>query len=138
MKVLNAFVCILCLQQANSNDTILIREKLEMQAVAWNSGDLNGFMDVYERSDSLVFVGKSGVTYGWDNVLRQYKKRYPTQKEMGSLHFDVLELRLIGKHHYLMIGRWSLKREVGDIEGYFSLVWQMIDGDWFIVYDHSS
>ena len=47
---------------------------LKIQDDAWNMGDINGFMETYLKSDSLMFIGKSGVTYGWQNTLNNYKK----------------------------------------------------------------
>jgi hypothetical protein len=43
----------------------LIRTLLENQSQAWNRGDLEGFMEGYWKNDSLRFIGKSGITYGW-------------------------------------------------------------------------
>ncbi|HWH63301.1 MAG TPA: hypothetical protein VNS50_08510, partial [Ginsengibacter sp.] len=46
-------------------DEMAVRKVLAMQAQAWNAGDLENFMQTYWRNDSLMFIGKSGVTYGW-------------------------------------------------------------------------
>ena len=44
------------------------------QQQAWNNGDLEGFMIGYMQSDSLLFVGGSGVTTGYNSILNRYKK----------------------------------------------------------------
>jgi hypothetical protein len=37
-----------------------------------------------------------------------------------------------------MIGKFYLTRTVGDMQGYYTLVWQKIDEKWLIISDHSS
>ena len=58
---------------------------MESQQSAWNRGDLDGFMDGYLKSDSLMFIGKSGVTYGHGATLQRYKTSYPDKQTMGAL-----------------------------------------------------
>ena len=50
-----------------------IRTLLQKQTEAWNRGDVEGFMEGYWKSDSLMFIGKSGITYGWQKTLDNYK-----------------------------------------------------------------
>jgi hypothetical protein len=37
-----------------------------------------------------MFIGKSGITYGWQKTLDNYKKGYPDKEAMGKLHFTLL------------------------------------------------
>ena len=68
----------------NKNETA-IRALLAAQTKAWNEGNLADFMEGYLPSDSLLFVGKSGPTYGFNNTLNNYKKGYPDTASMGKL-----------------------------------------------------
>jgi hypothetical protein len=70
---------------SQSKDESAIRKILADQTAAWNRGDIDGFMKGYWESDSLMFIGKSGVTYGWSNTLKNYKKNYPDTAAMGKL-----------------------------------------------------
>ena len=115
-----------------------IRALLAAQTKAWNEGDLVGFMEGYLPSDSLLFVGKSGPTYGFTNTLNNYKKGYPDTASMGKLTFTLLALTPIEKKHYRVLGKWSLQRSKGDVSGYFTLLFQKIKGKWFVIQDHSS
>ena len=56
----------LCHAQADGEASI--RGLLDEQTRSWNRGDIDGFMKTYWKSDSLMFVGKSGITYGWENT----------------------------------------------------------------------
>ena len=120
------------------SDEAAIRAIMDQQVRCWNTGDLNCFMEGYWRSDSLMFIGKTGITYGYDNTLANYRKRYPDRAAMGTLHFDVLSLEALSEDAYFMVGRWSLQRSIGDVGGHFTLLFRRMDGQWRIVKDHSS
>lgn len=120
-----------------SDESILI-DKLKNQSDCWNSGNIDCFMQDYWHHDSLMYIGKNGVTYGWQNTLDNYKVKYPTKTEMGNLKFQLIKLEQLSKDHYYMVGKWQLKRQIGDIEGFFTLIWKNIDNEWVIISDHSS
>ena len=122
---------------AQSGDEEAIRKVLNNQEAAWNSGNIEDFMKSYWVSDSLVFVGKS-VTYGWQETLDNYKKRYPDTVAMGKLLFKLLEIKPLSPAYYFVIGKWHLLRSIGNLEGYFTLLFKKIHGQWVIITDHSS
>ena len=119
-------------------DRAAIQAIMDQQTRCWNKGNLECFMDGYWHSDSLMFIGKSGITYGFDNTLTRYQKAYPDRATMGKLHFEVVSLEPVGSKAYFMVGRWFLTRSVGDINGHFTLLFRKIDQQWRIVKDHSS
>ncbi len=123
---------------AQENDKILILKLLEDQRKAWNKGNIVDYMEGYLKSDSLVFVGKSGPKYGWDNTLANYKKAYPDKNAMGFLSFDIKEVRLISADHAFVLGAWHLKREKDEPKGFFTLILKKINGEWKVIADHSS
>ncbi len=123
---------------AQSKDEQAIRKILTDQISFWNKGDIPGFMQGYWENDSLVFIGKSGPTYGYTNTLRNYQKNYPNKDYMGMLNFDILSVQAIEKDHYFVIGKFILQRKVGDASGHFTLIFKRINGVWKIVSDHSS
>jgi ketosteroid isomerase-like protein len=123
---------------AQSGDEKAIRLLLDQQTDAWNRGDIEGFMNSYWESDSLMFLGKSGVTYGWANTLKNYRKGYPDTAVMGKLSFDYIKIKRLSKKYYFVVGKWHLKRSIGDIDGYYNLLFEKINGRWAIVVDHSS
>jgi ketosteroid isomerase-like protein len=115
-----------------------IQSVLETQTQAWNAGDLPKFMSTYWHSDSLRFIGKSGLTYGWQQTLDNYKKNYPSKEAMGQLDFNILSIEVLSKRSAFVVGRWHLARTIGDLSGHFTLLFRKIDGKWVIVADHSS
>ncbi|MFN8288639.1 MAG: DUF4440 domain-containing protein [Chitinophagaceae bacterium] len=140
MKVLfaAALLCIASCLQAQSKDETAIRELMSRQSEAWNRGDIDAFMKGYWESDSLMFVGKSGVTYGYNNTLQNYKKGYPDTAAMGKLTFTLIRLKKLSGKYYFVVGKWYLKRSIGDISGHFNLLFEKINGQWVIITDHSS
>lgn len=124
---------------AQTKDKQRILSILDAQTKYWNAGDLENFMKGYWKSDSLMFIGKSGVTYGYNNTLENYKKGYPTRDAMGILKFNILKVEKIAADAYFVVGKWHLTREkVGDVEGHYTLFFKKIKGEWVIVADHSS
>ncbi len=115
-----------------------IRQILDDQTKAWNKGNIDEFMKGYWNSDSLMFIGKSGVTYGYQNTLMNYKKNYSNAGQMGTLTFDLVKVQRLSPEYYFVVGKWHLARKVGDIGGHYDLLFRKIKGRWVIVSDHSS
>ena len=130
--------CIVMRSQAQSKNETTIRNILNEQTGAWNKGDINGFMKGYWENDSLMFIGKTGITYGWTNTLNNYKKGYPDTAAMGKLTFTLFSVKRLSKRHYHVVGKWFLKRSIGDVGGHYTLLFQKINGRWVIFADHSS
>ena len=115
-----------------------IRNIMAAQELAWNRGDLEGFMDGYWHSDSLRFIGSKGLTYGWQQTLDNYKKSYPNADAMGQLKFTILSVEQLSRRSAYVIGKWHLTRKAGDLSGHYTLLWKKKGGKWMIVADHSS
>ena len=123
---------------AQSKDELLIRASMAEQLRAWNAGDINAFMQTYWQNDSLMFIGKSGVTYGWQNTLNNYKKNYPDTAAMGKLDFNIIDVKRLSAVYFSVVGRWHLARSIGDIGGHFTLLFRKVKSRWVIISDHSS
>lgn len=121
----------------NVSDASEIAKVMAMQEQAWNEGNMDKFMEGYWNSDSLTFIGRNGITYGWSTTLSNYKKSYPDKETMGKLTFTLLNQEKLGPGTYLVLGKWHLQREV-EAGGYFSLVWKKLKGKWVIISDHTN
>jgi beta-aspartyl-peptidase (threonine type) len=116
-----------------------IRQVLGEQAVAWNKGDLVGFMKGYWNSKELTFVSGKDATRGWDETLERYKKRYQSEgKEMGKLTFSDVDVRILAPGVALVTGKWELKLAKETVGGRYSLVLRKFDAGWRIIHDHTS
>lgn len=121
----------------SQNEVARVLENMNAQEKAWNEGNIEAFMKHYWNNDSLKFIGKSGITYGWQKTLDNYKKSYPTKADMGLLTFSIKEATLLSPESIYLIGQWQLKKDK-PAGGYFTLLWKKIKGDWVIVADHTS
>ena len=115
-----------------------IRQLLQQQTIAWNQGDLEGFMQTYWKSDSLMFIGKNGVVWGWQQTLDNYKKGYPDKAAMGTLQFNIIQVKKLSRKYYQVVGKWMLQRDKDAPSGHYTLLLRKIKGTWKIVSDHSS
>jgi len=123
---------------AQNKDEQAIRKILAHQITEWNKGNIDGFMKGYWENDSLLFLGKSGPKYGYANTLSNYKKNYPDTTVMGKLAFEVLKVQPLSPDTYFVVGKFMLQRTIGNLSGYYTLLFKKIKGEWVIVVDHSS
>jgi beta-aspartyl-peptidase (threonine type) len=116
-----------------------IRKVLDDQVIAWNKGDLRGFMEGYWQSPELSFYSGKNKTKGWQGTLDRYRKKYQGEgKEMGKLAFSELDVELLGPGHALVRGRWQLTLAKENPSGLFTLIFRKVPAGWRIVHDHTS
>lgn len=138
-------VIILCtplFSQTPLVDTTTIRgailKVMEDQREGWNKGSIEQFMQGYAQSDSLRFGSGGSVTYGWNEMLERYKKRYSTKEQMGTLIFGGVTVSVLSNDAAMVFGRWELQRAKDVPRGLFTLLFRKIGGKWQIVHDHTS
>lgn len=118
-------------------DEAAIRQVIDAAQIAWNNGDLEGFMESYWKSDSLQFYSKRGLNHGWQEALDGYKRGYPDLSSMGTLHFDIVSVTPIGEVGFIVLGKYTVTRVDNTLEGTFTLIFKKKDGRWVAVYDHT-
>ncbi len=136
--LLFAFTLLLFAGTARAQDKGAILKVLQMQEQAWNEGDIDRFMEGYLKSDSLMFVGSSGPTYGYETVKANYRKNYPGKTGMGKLTFTIKKVELICGDTAFVMGGFHLKRDQDEPKGHFTLIFKKFSDGWKIVSDHSS
>lgn len=124
--------------KAQNKNEIAIKKMLAAQEAAWNNGDLEKFMIGYWNNDSLLFIGKNGPKYGYNTTLENYKKGYGDTTKMGKFTSTILNIKKLSSKYYFVVGKWYLKRTIGDVSGHYTLLIKKIKGAWVIVADHSS
>jgi ketosteroid isomerase-like protein len=112
-----------------------VRAVMEMQQAAWNRGDIDAFMDGYERAESTTFVSGDELTRGWQTVLDRYKRRYTSKELMGMLTFSDLDIQSLNADHAVVDGRWKLTRANDTPHGRFTLLFKRTGNGWRIVHD---
>ena len=117
-----------------------INDLMYEQEESWNNGNIEDFMKKYWKNDSLIFIGKSGINYGWNKTTSNYKKSYPSRNSMGLLHFNNIKCLPINDTTHIISGQWNISRldSSKNVGGYYSLMWIKKEDGWRIVYDHTS
>lgn len=108
------------------------------QSVAWNSGDVEGFMEGYWKSDKLVFASGDAITRGWQATLDRYKKTYDSKAKMGELTFSDIDVNVLSDDAAVVLGSWALKRASDNPKGKFTLIFRRMKEGWRIIHDHTS
>ena len=125
-------------QPVNKKDSLAITTILFQQQEDWNKGAIDAFMEGYLNSNELVFSGASGPIYGWEATRERYKRVDSDRQKMGKLKFDILHMLALSPTVIQMQGKFYLTRTIEDAQGYFTLNWIKINGQWFIISDHTS
>jgi ketosteroid isomerase-like protein len=114
---------------------------LERQREAWNAGDLDAFLDGYERSPELLFTSGAKIRRGFEETRDKYRARYGDAREtMGTLSFEILDVRGLGQcaDAAIVLGRWGLTDTPEAGGGVFSVILERHGKSWEIVHDHTS
>ncbi len=108
---------------------------LEAQDLAWNAGDIDGFMKGYWPSPDLRFASGGTVTRGHAQTVARYKSTYASRELMGTLHTTDNEVVLLSPDAAVVHGRWRLERDGDAPSGLYTLVLRKMEGEWLIVSD---
>ena len=110
------------------------------QENAWNKGDLDGFAQGYKNSPDTLFIA-GVINRGFEGLLGAYHHDYPNRAAMGNLAFSELEVYPLDDRFAVVVGKYHLdrnKKEGGNADGLFSLVFEKTDRGWKIVVDHTT
>ena len=124
--------------QGANDPTKEIRSVLDSQAVAWNRGDVDGYMNGYAHDAATEFISGDTLTRGWKTVRDRYAKKYDSRDKMGRLFFTEVEIQALGHDAALVTGRWRLVRKTDQPHGRFTLLFRHRPEGWRIVHDHTS
>jgi ketosteroid isomerase-like protein len=122
-------------QAVASTDEAAIQQLLNDQVAAWNRGDLDAFMEGYQRGNDVTFFANDAVHQGWEANRQRYRAGHT---EMGKLSFTALKTELVGPDAACVQGRFYLAKAKTVEQGLFTLVLRRTLAGWRIVHDHTS
>ena len=127
------------LKTATQQELDVIKVLLAQEA-SWNRGDLEGFTQGYKNSPDTLFITRQ-VFRGVDGMIEEYRHNYPNRAAMGTLGYSELEVHPLDEKFAVVIGKYHLernKKEGGNADGIFSLVFEKTDKGWKIIVDHTT
>jgi len=127
------------LKTATQQELDVIKVLLAQES-AWNRGDLNTFVKAYKDSPDTLFVTRQ-ISRGFTGMLEEYRRNYPTRAAMGTLGFSELEVHPLDEKFAVVLGKFHLergKKEGGNADGLFSLIFEKTDQGWKIIVDHTT
>ncbi len=137
--------CMSCEQKSPSthefgaDDDESVRSVLETQRAAWNRGDIEGFLSGYEQSEELVFTSGANIRRGFAETRTKFRAKYGDDPStMGTLDFDLIDVRGVGADGAVVLGHWELTETPQVGEGIFSVILERQGGTWRIIHDHTS
>lgn len=133
-----ALACAAC--RFTADDRRAIEGVLADQVVAWNRGDIEGFLRAYEPTEELVFTSGGAIRRGFAAARARFLERYGARgaETMGRLELAVLDIRALGPRGAVVLGRWRLTETDVAGAGVFSLAFSREGRRWYIVHDHTS
>jgi ketosteroid isomerase-like protein len=127
------------LHTATQQELAVIKVLLKQES-AWNRGDIDSFAQGYKDSPDTIFLTKS-LSRGYAGLVAEYHHDYPTKDAMGTLAFSELEVHPLGENYAACIGKYHLdrnKKEGGNADGLFSLIFEKTPSGWKIIIDHTT
>jgi uncharacterized protein (TIGR02246 family) len=122
---------------AQSKDEKAILAVMREEEKAWNSGNIEAYVDLYAPEDSTRMIYSTGAVYGKDSILAFYKKYWPKER-MGQLTLDGERLERLSDNYYYVSGFFHVRYPDGkSINGRFSGLMKKIKGRWYLYTDHS-
>jgi ketosteroid isomerase-like protein len=127
------------LKTASQQELDVIKVLLK-QETAWNRGDIDAFAEGYKDSPDTLFINNQ-IQRGYSGMKDAYHRNYPNKEAMGQLTFSELEVHPIDEKVAVCVGKYHLdrsKKNGGNAEGLFSLVFEKTEAGWKIVVDHTT
>jgi len=122
---------------AQSNDEKAILAVMREEEKAWNSGNIEAYVDLYAPHDSTRMIYSTGAVYGKDSILAFYKKYWPKER-MGQLTLDGERLERLSDEYYYVSGFFHVRYPDGkSVNGRFSGLMRKMKGRWYLYTDHS-
>jgi ketosteroid isomerase-like protein len=120
-------------------DDAAVRKVLVDQVLAWNKGDLDGFMAGYWNDERMTYISGGKSVRGWKALKERYRVAYQGEgKQMGQLAFAELDTEAVGPGAVLVRGKWEVTVGKDAVGGWFTLLFRKMPDGWKVTHDHTS
>ena len=118
-------------------DSKIFEEIMAGSAAAWNNGDLDGHLAIYDSS--ATFMSAKGLITVAALKENFQKKFFNGSKPVQQLGFSEIQVRPLGNEFALITGKFILSGGgKPEQSGRYSLVFGKTKSGWKVLHDHSS
>ncbi|MBI1294220.1 DUF4440 domain-containing protein [bacterium] len=119
-------------------DESTLRTALQSSADAWNRGDLQGHVAIYDPS--VTVMTNHGPRPGVEAIVKSFGDAYfVNDKPKQQLHMESAVVRPLSADSALVTGRFILSGgDDPERSGWFTLIWVRTAEGWRAVHDHTS
>ena len=105
----------------------------------WNRGDMQGYLALYQRDDSLRLTFGNTIVEGWSALDALFRKSYPDPRRMGRFSIDELNVQMLGDDTAVAFGNFTHVFPTETIKGGYShVLTQTQAGEWVIRHERTS
>ncbi|GGI57588.1 hypothetical protein [Winogradskyella haliclonae] len=132
------FYTVLEINKSLDKDKEMIMNTFNDIVICWNNEDIECYMKAYSTKDTVQMISKNGVTFGYENILRQFKKSFP-KRDMGKLSFENYHYRKLAEDLFFVTGKFNLtfKDSKEPFSNWFSVIMKRYNNKYLIITDHS-
>jgi uncharacterized protein (TIGR02246 family) len=120
------------------SDEEQIRNVVREESQCWNAHDINGYMNSFWRSASLVAIVDGEQFTGWDKLMAAYRSGYADPKKMGSVALERIAVQRLDPELFLATSWFTVHLEAGDFSSADSMIMRRFPEGWKIVSVHRS
>jgi hypothetical protein len=114
-----------------------IRDIIREESRCWNEHDLNGYMNLFWRSPSLVAMIDGKQLMGWDKLMSAYRDGYTDSSKMGFVALERIATQRLESDLFLALSWFTIHQETGDHPAADSIILRRFPEGWKIVSVHS-
>jgi hypothetical protein len=115
-----------------------VRDIVREESRCWNEHNLNGYMDLFWRSPSLVATIDGEQLTGWDRLMAAYRNGYTDPNKMGSVSLERITTQQLDSELFRAMSWFTLHQQTGDHPFVDSIILRRFPDGWKIVSAHSS
>ncbi|WP_439108123.1 YybH family protein [Congregibacter sp.] len=126
-------------QGKSSDDELAVASVIMSLQETWNSGDMSGYLALYQQDDSLRLTFGNTVVEGWTALDTLFRKSYPDPLRMGRFTVDRVDVQILSKDTAVAYGNFTHVFPKETIKGGFShVLTQNASGSWIIRHERTS
>ncbi len=115
-----------------------IRDLTLKLATDWNSGDMDSYLDAYWKSPEMSLMFADQAVRGWQALADLFRSNWATEEAMGDFSSSDVVVTQISSDTVISSGAFTHVFPDETVEGSFTHVWKIQDGEWRIAQEHTS